>query len=130
MVKKSNYLWLIIAFALLVSCRKDDVKKNIPITDPPPYSGQYLLFDADELFNIGQSSFPSAYTSVYYCNLDGSSVTNITGYDPGYYSYRPSWSPDGKQVLFIRGNQDDSYRAVCIININGQNLKTVVKGNK
>jgi TolB protein len=129
MYKKSNYLLFVIALALLCSCKKDDPIKNITHTTPP-YSGQYLLFDADESFNRGESTFPSAFTSIYYSNLDGSNITPVTGADPGYYSYRPAWSPDGKQILFIRGNQSDTYRAICIIGINGGNFKSVVSGSK
>src|ERR1700739_2410292 len=129
MDKKSSYLLLIVALALLCTCKKDSPPLNITHT-APPYSGQYLLFDADESFNRGEATFPSAYTSIYYSNLDGSNVTPITGADPGYYSYRPSWSPDGKQVLFIRGNQSDTYRSICIIGINGGNFKSVVSGDK
>ncbi|HEY8781501.1 MAG TPA: hypothetical protein VIM16_07805 [Mucilaginibacter sp.] len=133
MYKKSNYLLLIIAFASLCSCKKDAQINNIVQTSPV-YSGKYLLFDADESFNKSfnpsQSIFPSPYTSIYYSNLDGSKITPITGSDSGYYSYRASWSPDGKQVLFIHGNQSGTDRSLCIIDITGDNFKSVVKGNE
>ena len=120
---------LIIALLFLNCCKKANQKDNVTsITGP--YAGKYLLFDADEAFNTGQSVYPSPYTSIYYANIDGSGITRVTGVDSGYYSYRPSWSPDGKQIVFIRGNQSDSYRAACIIDVTGANFKSVVQGNK
>ena len=129
MLKRSTYLLFVTLFMLLCPCKKTDPVQKIN-TSPPVYSGKYLLFDADETFNTGKSNFPSAYTAIYYSNLDGSNITKITGSDPGYYSYRPSWAPGGKQVLFIRGNQYDTDRSVCIIDITGTNFKSVVKGNE
>jgi TolB protein len=129
MYKKLTYLLFAAALALLCSCKKDPPVKIITNTTPPS-SGKYLLFDADEAFNIGLSAIPSLYTSIYYSNLDGTNITRITPVEPAYYSYRPSWSPDGKQVLFTHGDQFDTDRSICIIDIDGSNFKSVVKGNK
>ena len=127
MFKKIFYVLCIIP--LLISCKKDDPGLQIDTSDPV-YPGQYLLFDADEAFNTGLTTYPSPYTSIYYTNLDGSGLTRVTPAENGYYSYRPSWAPDGKSVLFIRGNQGDDYRSICSINIDGTNFKSLVQGNK
>lgn len=129
MYKKSTVLLFIVAFALLYSCKKDPPLKFVTSASPPT-SGKYLLFDADESFNLGFSSFPSVYTSIYYSNLDGSAVTQITPSEPTYYSYRSSWSPDGKQVIFTRGNQADNDRSICTIDITGRNFKSIAKGDE
>ncbi len=126
MLKTLNYL-LFIAAALLFSCKKELLATtNVQHV----YIGKYLLFDADEQFNTGQSGYPSPYTSIYYSNLDGSGIKRVTSAETGYYCYRPSWSPDGMQVIYIRGNQSDSDRSICIIDITGNNFKSVVKGDK
>ena len=129
MQKTSTFLLFAIIFTLLLSCKKEDTHQAITNNNPPA-SGKYLLFDADENFNLGFSAIPSAYTSIYYTNLDGTAVTQITPFEPEYYSYRPSWSPDGTQIIYTHGNRDDSERSLCIIDINGTNLKSITKGNK
>lgn len=127
MGKNLSCLFLATAISLFISCKKE-AADSTAITDV--YLGKYLLFDADEAFNSGQSAYPSPFTSIYYSNLDGTGITKVTGADIGYYSYRPSWSPDGKQVVYIRGNQSDSDRSICIVDITGKNFKSVVTGDK
>ena len=127
MYKRSTYLVLVVVLALLFSCRKD--KKVIPET-PPTSFGTYVLFAADEEFNNGHVNAPSDYTSLYYAKLDGTGITAITPFEPNYYSYRGSWSFDGKKVIYTRGNKDDSDRGLCIIDVPGGNFKSVIKGHR
>jgi Tol biopolymer transport system component len=128
MDKRSTYLLLIVVLALVYSCKKDS-SSNI-VTKPFLPPGKYLLFDADEAFNMGQSGAPSLYTSIYYANLDGSGITRVTPVEPAYYSYRPSWSPDGTQILYTRGDFADTARGICIIDITGRNFKRIIKGDE
>jgi Tol biopolymer transport system component len=128
MGKKSTYLLLIVVLALVYSCKKDS--SNNIVTKPFLAPGKYLLFDADEAFNMGQSAFPSLYTSIYYANLDGTGITRITPVEPAYYSYRASWSPDGTQIIYTRGDFADTARGLCTIDITGSNFKRIVKGDK
>jgi Tol biopolymer transport system component len=127
MFKKICFLLIIIP--LFFSCKKDSPAQNV-ITTTPVNRGRYVLFDADEAFNQGLSNSPSPFTSIYYTNLDGSGLTRVTGPEVGYYSYRPSWAPNGKSILYIRGNQTDTYRSLCSINLNGTNFRSLVQGNK
>ncbi len=128
MGKKSTYLLLIVVLALVYSCKKDSSNKIV--TKPFLAPGKYLLFDADEAFNMGQSVSPSLYTSIYYANLDGSGITRITPAEPTYYSYRASWSPDGTQIIYTRGDLADTARGLCTIDITGRNFKRIVKGDE
>jgi Tol biopolymer transport system component len=127
MYKKLTFTLLIGALALLWSCKKES-NKIVERPYVPP--GRYLLFDADEAFNTGQSGFPSLYTSIYYANLDGSGITRITPVEPNYYSYRASWSPDGTQIIYTRGDFADTARGICTIDITGRNFKRVIKGDE
>jgi Tol biopolymer transport system component len=129
MYKKLTFTLLIGALALLWSCKKDSSSNKI-IERPYLPPGKYLLFDADEAFNTGRSSFPSLYTSIYYANLDGTGITRITPIEPTYYSYRASWSPDGTQILYTRGDYADTSRGICTIDITGRNFKRIIKGDE
>ncbi len=119
----------IMVLALFFSCKKEH---NGPpsITISTLYPGKYLLFDADQAFNNGLSPAPSAYTAIYYANLDGSNITRVTPNDPGYYCYRPSWSPNGQFVLYVRGDAADTDRRLCVIDVNGGNFKSITKGDE
>jgi Tol biopolymer transport system component len=128
MYKKLTFTLLISALALLWSCKKESSNKIIEKPYLPP--GKYLLFDADEAFNLGQSSAPSLYTSIYYANLDGTGITRITPVEPNYYSYRASWSPDGTQILYTRGDLADTARGICTIDITGRNFKRIIIGDE
>ncbi|HEY8999770.1 MAG TPA: hypothetical protein VIM89_00360 [Mucilaginibacter sp.] len=128
MNKRLMFALLIAAPALMYSCKKDTSGQIATKPYLPP--GKYILFDADQAFNLGQSTFPSLYTSIYYANLDGSQITRITPVEPTYYSYRASWSPDGTQVVYTRGDYADTSRGICIIDITGQNFKRIIKGDE
>lgn len=128
MEKRLTYLVGVVVLALLYSCSKQTATKIVTKPFLPP--GKYLLFDADEAFNLGQSAAPSLYTSIFYANLDGSAVTRITPVEPTYYSYRASWSPDGTQIVYTRGDYADTARGICTIDINGGNFKRIIKGDE
>ncbi|MGN6640981.1 MAG: TolB family protein [Mucilaginibacter sp.] len=128
-MRKTWVCMLLIAFTCAVdSCKKE---KTLDITggSPPPatISSKYLLFDTDLAFNAGLSTFPR-YTSINYSNLDGSNINQVIALKPGYYDYRAKWSPDGKKVIFVNDNDDDSDRSLCTVDLDGNNLKTIVKG--
>ncbi len=128
MNKKLTFTWLIAALALLCTCKKDT--SNQIVTKPYLPPGKYLLFDSDQQFNNGLSGFPSLYTSIYYANLDGTGITRITPFEGTYYSYRASFSPDGTQIVYTRGDLADTGRGICIIDITGKNFKRIVKGDE
>ena len=130
MDKRSTCLLGIVVLSLLFSCKKDSPANHIPPPTTVTYQGKYLLFDADQTFNTGQSAYPSAYTSIYYSKLDGKDVTRITPADAGYYCYRASWAPNGTYIIYIRGDAADSDRRLCTIDINGGHFSTITKGDE
>src|ERR1700760_3327450 len=113
MIKRSAYLLLIVA--LVYSCTKE--KSSNIVTKPYVPPGTYLLFDADQSYNSGQSQVPSLFTAIYYSNIDGTGITRVTPYESNRYSYRPSWYPDGTKILYTRGDQADTDRRLCSIDL-------------
>ena len=53
---------------------------------------------------------------------DGSSVRRLT-YSGGY---APAWSPDGRQILFVRGL--DGEDVLCVMNADGSNVAVLAEG--
>ena len=126
--KRFFFISGLIALTLLFSCKKENTNKlQVDISTLIPK--RYLLFDADEAFNRGLAPAPDN-TAVYYANPDGSNITRITPNDPGYYCYRPRWSPNGQYILYIRNDFIDTDRKLCMIDINGGNFKTITQGDE
>jgi hypothetical protein len=71
----------------------DDGAKNYHAQPSP--DGTHVAFDSDRDGERG----------VYLANRDGTGVRRVSG--PGYAAV-PTWSPDGKTLAFIRGEQADS----------------------
>ena len=69
----------------------EDGAKNYHVQLSP--DGSRIAFDSDRDGERG----------VYIAGSDGTNVTRISG--PGYAAV-PTWSPDGKQLAFIRGEPD------------------------
>jgi Tol biopolymer transport system component len=50
------------------------------------------------------------FTDVFVAHADGSQLSAVTTSADGSFSYGPVWSPDGTQLLFIRGSLSDPTR--------------------
>jgi Tol biopolymer transport system component len=68
-----------------------ELQEKIPVEKPPinPPSGKILYASEDQQGNF----------SIYSMNPDGSGRTRLTG-EPHTLAWQPSWSPDGKKILF------------------------------
>jgi len=122
---KRKFTLLSIIIVLFCSCKKDN-----KTTAANPSPGKYLLFDADGIYNSGKSSSPSLFTSLFYSNLDGSGLTQITVPPVNYFDYRASYSFDGTKIIFVRGNEDDTDRGLYTVDNTGNNLKNITKGDE
>ncbi len=71
-----------------------------------------------ESFSLNKIVFESmrynTQRDIYTVNADGTGLTNVSNY--GFGDSDPSWSPDGKKVIYI-SNRDQNQ--VCIVNADG-----------
>jgi TolB protein len=69
----------------------DDGSRNFHVQPSP--DGRRVAFDSDRDGERG----------VYVANADGTGVTRVSG---AGYAAVPTWSPDGRQLAFVRGEED------------------------
>jgi multisubunit Na+/H+ antiporter MnhB subunit len=83
-----------------------------PIFEPyyGPYGGKTVQMD--------QANFDD----LYLMNADGSGQTRLTS-NAGFYAWSSDWSPDGKQIVFTRGEPNNPESALYIINLDGGGLR-------
>nr|QNO45895.1 Tol-Pal system protein TolB [Methanosarcinales archaeon ANME-2c ERB4]QNO53496.1 Tol-Pal system protein TolB [Methanosarcinales archaeon ANME-1 ERB6] len=56
---------------------------------------------------------------IYVMDPDGSNLVRLT-YDPYYTDYVPSWSPDGKRIVFV--SECDGDREIYVMDADGSNV--------
>jgi len=49
-------------------------------------------------------------------------------HDPQYFDIHPKFSPDGRQIAFIRGSEPGRPNALWVCNTNGENCRQIVAG--
>ena len=52
-------------------------------------------------------------------NADGSNQVNLTNQPPGFHSFSPTWSPDGRQIAF--STLRDGSTEIYVMDADGSN---------
>jgi Tol biopolymer transport system component len=68
----------------------------------------------------GRIAFISG-ADVYTMNADGSDVKQLTNLGPDSAAYWESWSPDGRQIVFVEFNPPDFIEQLWLMNDDGSN---------
>ena len=103
---------LVLSMTLVLSVLTDLTLFASPIFEPfyGPYGGKTVQID--------QGNF----ADLYLMNADGTAQTRLTS-DAGLYAWSSDWSPDGKQIVFTRGEPNNPESALYIINDDGTELR-------
>ncbi len=95
---------LVLSMTLVLSLLTNLTLFASPIFEPyyGPYGGKTV--------KLGQEKF----SDLYLMNSDGTEQTRLTA-SSGLYTWSSDWSPDGKQIVFTRGEPDNPESALYII---------------
>jgi Tol biopolymer transport system component len=85
-------------------------------------------------FGMGTNDYT---VELYVARLDGSARTRLTYASKGIDSLRPSWSPDGRQILFVSGSEQGTglgtssweSNSIMIMNSDGTQVRQLALGN-
>ncbi|MFC1561889.1 TolB family protein [candidate division KSB1 bacterium] len=95
----------------------------------PRFIDTYDVFNSRPQWSpYGQRILYTDWRDIYTIKYDGTGrlqLTEAVGYQ--YYSY-PSWSPDGKQITFIRSRFGTNPPQVCIMNSDGSDVEPLTMG--
>src|SRR5215216_2238931 len=80
--------------------------------------GGKIAFTAGVRGTIGMSK---SFADIYVLNVEGSGLTQLTR-DSGVNG-SPSWSPDGKQIVFASNRDADGESRIWIMNVDGSNQR-------
>jgi Tol biopolymer transport system component len=89
-------------------------------------SGNLIVFSTYDLGEFQATDEPS---NLYTIKPDGSDMSKLTSYgSAGQRATQPSWTPDGKRILFTLVGQDPSFdnpRQAAFIDADGSNLQVL-----
>jgi TolB protein len=77
---------------------------------------------------VAFSSDRSGRPMIYVTGIKGGTVTRLTF--AGHYNATPSWSPDGKKIVFAGFDKEKSNFDVFIMNADGSNLERLTSAKK
>jgi Tol biopolymer transport system component len=90
--------------------------------------GKKIVYSRSEIAYVESEPGPQESTQVWVMNADGSGKTQLTKDSLGPRNFLPSWSPDGKQIVFTSvvfytdGVERD---AIYVMNADGSGLRNV-----
>lgn len=84
---------------------------------------------ASQISSNGLIAF-SAANQIYLMNADGSDVRRVTDGTPRLFNQYPTFSPDGQRIAFIRLDERISEFALCVVDVDGNNLQCLINGSK
>jgi Tol biopolymer transport system component len=70
---------------------------------------------------------PQHPLQLYLMHPDGSGLVQLTPKDDGLFSLGPKWSPDGTQLLFARGSDDEHVTDLWAVDVDGSDLYRVTR---
>ncbi|MDE0502582.1 MAG: hypothetical protein OXI86_00775, partial [Candidatus Poribacteria bacterium] len=76
--------------------------------------------------NVNRVDLWNSDVDIFVMDADGTHPVRLT--EDARFNWFPSWSPDGKRMVFVRGTQDDVTDCdICIMNADGTGLENLTQ---
>ena len=129
--KEPKNPWYAVCVASIDATQKRRLTENLPTTDPAwSPDGRQLAFTRNE--DVGEST-TFTFDDVFVMDADGSDVRQVTADEEDLWSGQPTWSPDGQELAYVRGESiastvSSKYGELYRIGLDGDGMRPLTTG--
>jgi TolB protein len=129
--KEQHNAWFAVCEAAVDGTGARRVTSGLPTTDPAwSPDGTQIAFTRNQ--DIGEST-TFTFDDVFAMDADGSDVRQVTADEEDVWSGQPTWSPDGKELAYVRGESIAStvtskYGELFRIGLDGNGMRRLTTG--
>jgi TolB protein len=129
--KEPNNAWYAVCEVGVDGTGNRRLTKRLPTTDPAwSPDGRRIAFTRNE--DVGEST-TFTFDDVFVMDADGSHVRQVTADEEDLWSGQPTWSPDGRELAYVRGEAiastvQSKYGELYRIGLDGDGMRRLTAG--